>query len=387
MLRTIILGAVGVLAVVMSATCLAGPGTVTIHPSGNSGDIYPITTVAANLPPAALHAGAQMCATYLMTVEADGIPKNVRVWSQFPPNAKQFARAGQAAMEKWKFHAHHIDGRPVATDNVPMVMSYQVSYAESKRDEDSTIGSHIPTHHAERVSGEQATLRWLCGQPPLHGVSIVAGGTASAAQSAPGEGGGIVANPVTRIPADSLPAGAQPGKVRIRFCIDGKGRVANTMVYKSSPRGLYDEAARRALAATQFTARKIKGSATESCGLIVQANFSGGSSGEVGRLGNMTFDDLSGASPVPKLVAQKSVPVSLHIPAGTPLPKVAKVEVRMCIEKDGAVSQASVVHADPPDYFNQAALQTVAGWRFASPPRRMCDVYQWVQFPLGGGGR
>ncbi|MGH8307946.1 MAG: TonB family protein [Gammaproteobacteria bacterium] len=387
MRRAMILGAVGILAVVVSATCFAGPGSVTILPNGNTGDVYPIKTVAANLPPGALHAGAQMCATYLLTVDADGTTKNVRIWSQFPRDATQFARAGQAAMKKWKYHAHHVDGKPVATDNVSMVMSYQVSYAESNQDENSSLGSHISNHHTERVSDEQTTLRWLCSQPPLHGVSIVASGTASAAQSASSERGGIVANPVTRIPADSLPAGARPGKVRIRFCVDEKGRVADTMVVKSSPHGVYDEAALRALAATQFTTRKIKGSATASCGLVVLAKFSGGSRGEVGRLEHMTFGDLSGASPVPKLVAQKSVPISLHIPAGTPLPKVAKVEVRMCIEKNGAVSQASVVQADPPDYFDQAALQTVAGWRFASPPRRMCDVYQSVQFPLGGGGQ
>jgi TonB family protein len=159
------------------------------------------------------------------------------------------------------------------------------------------------------------------------------------------------------------------------------------MVFKSSPHELYDEAALRALDATQFTVRKVADSATESCGLTVEADFSGGNSGEVGRLQNMTFENLSDAPPVPKLAAQKSVSISLHIPAGTPLPKVAKVEVRMCIEKNGEVSQASVVHADPPDYFDQAALQTVAGWRFAHPPQRMCDVYQSVEFPLGGGGQ
>ncbi len=382
MLRATILGAVGILAAAVSAACLAASSTLTLLPTEGTTDVYPIVTVPPYLPPGERQYARQACVGYMLTVTATGSPENVRVWSQFPRDFVDFARSGQAALEKWQFHPHSVNGRPVATDNVFFVMTYLIHDLDSKQGENQTLGSHILTHHTDMVAAAQDSLMWLCRQPPLHGVSIVAGGNASA-ESAP-RGGGIVDNPVARIPADSLPAGARPGKVRIGFCIDDEGRVADTMVFKSSPSGLYDEATFRALDATQFTARKVDGSATESCGLKVEADFSGGNSGEVGRLGNMTFEDLSAASPVPKLAAQKSVPISLHIPAGTPLPKVAKVEVRMCIEKNGEVSGASVVHADPPDYFDQAALQTVAGWRFASPPRRMCDVYQSVEFPLGG---
>jgi TonB family protein len=55
------------------------------------------------------------------------------------------------------------------------------------------------------------------------------------------------------------------------------------------------------------------------------------------------------------------------------------------IEKNGRASRAAVVKADPPKLFDQAALKTVAGWRFARPPQRMCDVYERVKSPLSGG--
>lgn len=383
MRRGVMLGAVGILLAIASAACFAGPGSVTILPNESSGDVYPIVTVPANIPPTAMHAGQQMCATYLMTVGADGKPRDVRIWSQFPRSATQFARAGQKAMKEWTFHPHHVNGKPVATDNVSMVMSYLVHHEDSKRDENSVLGSHIMSHHTEHVSAEQATLRWLCSQPPLHGVSITVKRAGNPAQYAWIPSGAILPDPVAWIAAGSLPAGARPGQVRMRFCIDPQGRVADTMVLKSSPHGVYDQAALQALDATRFTVRKIHGAAVESCGLKVLAKFTGGTDGTVGLLKNLTFDDLKGVAPVPRLVEQKPVRISLSIPAGTPLPKVAKVELRMCIDKDGKVSQPSVVQSDPPQYFDKAALETVSGWRFASPPRRMCDVYQSVQFPLG----
>ena len=381
MRRVMTMAAVGVLLAGMSAACLADPGSFKFLPNESSGDVYPIVTVPVNMPPAALHPGEQMCAAYVMSVDAHGNAENVRIWSHFPRRATRYARAGQAVMRKWLFHPHFVDGKPVATNDFFMVISYEVHYEESKQQRNSVLGSHIMSHHTEHVSDEQATLRWLCSQAPMHGVSIVA--TAGAPQPAWDDDSGMEANPVARIAADSLPADARAGKVRVRFCIDDQGRVADATVLKSSPHGVYDEAALQALGATRFTVRKIHDSAVESCGLMVWAKFSGGREGKVGRLGNMTFNNLKGSPPVPKLVAQKPVRISLSIPAGTPLPKVAKVELRMCIEKSGKVSGASVVQADPPQYFDKAALETVSGWRFARPRRRMCDVYQSVQFPLG----
>lgn len=383
MRRAVILSAVGILLMGVSAACLADPGSVTILPNESHGDVYPILTVPANLPPAALHAGAQMCATYLMTVDAKGNTGNVRIWSLFPRNATRFARAGKVAIKAWVFHPHSVNGKPVSVNNFPMVMSYEVKNEDSKQDENTNLGSHISTHYTKHVSNQQATLRWLCSEPPMHGVSIVAASTVGSAQSADVNGPVMVPHPVARIAADSLPAGDKAGEVRIRFCIDHKGRVADTMVLKSSPHGVYDEAALRALEATRFNVRKIHDAAIDSCGLMVNVKFSGKSTGEVGKLGDMTFKRLTEASPVPKLVAQKPVRISLSIPAGTPLPKVAKVKLRVCIEKDGKVSEPSVVYADPPEYFDQAALKTIAGWRFATLPQRMCDVYESVQFPLG----
>lgn len=383
MLRAMILGAAGMLAAALPATCLAGRATLTLLPREGNTDVYPIVTVPPYLPPGALRDRRQTCASYVMTVMPNGTPKDVRVWAKFPPDSREFARAGKTALEKWTFHPHMVDGQAVAAHNVFFIMSYLVHDNQSAQAENRVLGSHIPGHTTQMISAAQVTLRWLCSQPPLHGVAIVAGGAAPT-ESAPEHDGGTAANPVVRLPADSLPAKARPGNVRIRFCVDDQGRVADTVIFKSSPRGLYDEAARQALEETRFTARKVNGSASVACGLVVREHFSGVSSGQVGRIEHMTFNNLTGTLPELKIEAEKPVPISLKIPAGTPLPKVAKVEVRMCIEKNGKPSGESVVQADPPQYFDRAALETVSGWRFASRHRRMCDVYQWVRFPLGG---
>ena len=384
MLRALILMGVGVALAALPAVGLAEHPTLKILPPQGNTDVYPIVTVPAKVPPGARRERRQTCAGYLFTVTAAGTPEDVTVWSRFPADSEEFARAGQAAIEKWQFHPHTVDGQAVAAHDVFFVMSYLVRDIDSKQDENRVLGSHIASHRTQTVSAAQESLRWLCSQPPLHGVSVVAESAASASEPAPANPGGFVPDPVVPLPADGLPAAARPGNVHIRFCIDTQGRVADTVVVGSSPHGLYDEAALRALEATPFTVRKIDGGATVACGLMVRAHFTGARSGEIGRIDHVSFHELAGAMPATKLVAQKPARISLHIPAGTPLPKVAKVEVRMCIEKDGTPSGASVVRADPPQYFDAAALETVAGWRFAHRDRRMCDVYQWVRFPLGG---
>ncbi|MGH8274304.1 MAG: TonB family protein [Gammaproteobacteria bacterium] len=190
-------------------------------------------------------------------------------------------------------------------------------------------------------------------------------------------------NPIAYVPLSFLRSGS-PGRVKIRFCVGSDGRAHDTVVQDSSPEGVYDEAARRALHEVKFSARKLKGKPVWTCGLVVPVSFlrAGAEDDKSGKIGSMKFRALSGHPSKPKLEEEKPVKLSLHIPSGTKLPAVAKVEVRLCIEKDGSVSRAEVVKADPPKLFDQAAIETVENWRFARSGARMCDVYEWVRFPL-----
>jgi protein TonB len=40
------------------------------------------------------------------------------------------------------------------------------------------------------------------------------------------------------------------------------------------------------------------------------------------------------------------------------------VDVAITVSKDGSVSDATVVHSDPPDVFNQSAITAVLRWKY-----------------------
>lgn len=63
--------------------------------------------------------------------------------------------------------------------------------------------------------------------------------------------------------------------------------------------------------------------------------------------------------------------------------------VRYDIDADGRAVNARVVESQPAEVFDEAALATVASWRFrparGAQPRRVEGVQSRVQFSLGGG--
>lgn len=288
-----------------------------------------------------------------------------------------FGQAGIDALSRWRFHPRMVGGKPVATDNLMQMMLFSLSSA----------GKTDQTHMAQ----VGATLNWLCRLPLMHGMKIAgSGATGPAAPSTfPAPDRGYVPEPAydaVVLPAGILPAGkAAAGHARIHFCVDAEGRLADTEVEASGPSPLYGRAARRVLEQVHLFPRRVDGKPVTTCGLSVHVAFAGSpaSDGVIGRIDEMR---RAGQTSVPAFKSARPVKLALHIPAGTRLPPVAKVEVRFCIDKDGSVSEPEVARAMPARYFDQAAIKTVRGWRFASPPRRICDVYQWVKFPLSGGG-
>ena len=316
------------------------------------------------------------CLTLRFTVNKQAHTQNVGVWAYYPSFSKPFAQAAKRALHFWIFFPRKDHGRLVATSNVLQEFVYVRHHASEETD-----------------AIARADLGWICRQPPMHGVAIIVGrGIPSATAAGVTVTHGVGAwryGPLTTVtlPRGVLPAGALPGRVRVRFCVDTRGRATDTVILSDTSNTAYFEAARRALEAVHFSARQFKRAWILTCGEAVTITFSGRITGYVGKIGTLQFKTLSKRSPEPRLKEAIPAKISLHIPTETSLPPVAHAVVRLCIDKDGTVSQSEVVQADPPRLFNQAALATVRGWRFAKLTHRMCDVYEGVQFPLSSGGK
>lgn len=340
--------------------------------AASTGGLYPIYRPKPVYPSGFQLNGYQGCVRLEFSVGDDGKPKNIRVWSDYQDEkydqvAGMFDQAAINTVSRWRFHPRVQNGRKVPTQGVFQTIVFMISGSGSPRQETAV----------------NATLTWFCRQPPMHGVAIFARHSQplpSATNEEISKDGVNLAVYLT----PSFPRGTAQGHVRIHFCIDLRGRVRDTVVRDASPAGVYDEAARRALEQVGFSARKLDGKPVWTCGLTVPVSFSGAQSGELGQIGALSYETLLGRPAEPVLKEEKPVKLSLSIPAGTKLPPVAKVELRFCIEKDGSVSAATVVHANPPRFFDRAAIETVENWRFRRIPARMCDVYEGVRFPLGG---
>lgn len=265
-----------------------------------------------------------------------------------------------------------VNGKPAATHDVMQLMIFLISHSGKAR--------------AVHESEADGTLAWLCRLPLMHGVHIVARAPATKPAASKTDNSWPDYESVV-LPAGILPTNSASGHARIQFCVDVQGRLSNTVVETATPDPLYGYAARRVMEQVNLSAREVSKQPVSTCGLSALVTFSGSAgkqkAGSIGRIGDVR---LSGTTPVPAFKSAKPAKVALHIPVGTKLPPVAKVEVRFCIDKDGSVSEPEVIKATPARYFDQAAIETVKGWRFASSTRRLCDVYQWVKFPLSSSG-
>ncbi len=250
------------------------------------------------------------------------------------------------------------------------------------KDSHQILGTHVASNNQRTETVARETLAWLCAQPLMRKQTIVASQFAEGSNENQNKIHGSPLGQINIAPG-MLPGGATPGAARIRFCVDSKGRIADTVIEQSSPRGFYDKLAREVLEKSSFFARKIGNTAVLTCGLTVSMRFPGDKRRTVGKIDKMRFMTLTNVSPVPRLKWQKPVKIALSIPVGTRLPRVARVEVRFCIHKNGTVFEPVVIRAEPKRYFDQAALETVKEWQFGLLPKPMCDVYEWTRFPLG----
>ncbi|MDN5863765.1 MAG: energy transducer TonB [Gammaproteobacteria bacterium] len=364
--------------------------SVTLGPNQDSA-LYPIHKVDKPYP---FTHGHQVCGRIEFMVNAKGKPESFHVWSHYflpdnthkieekwlDPNFFDLFIMGELA--EWKFRPRVVNGKAVPTTHV--VLDYEltsfsvVKINRGKLDEDDIEG--------------WAALAWLCSLPPMHGVPVVAiPGTASKPSKSiigfgarDGETMDLGPDHID-LGLDLLPQTQSTGEIWLELCIDTHGHPRNITVWKHKSNPSYALAARRALEQLKFPALDVSGRTMLACGLHIRFQFEAAprkAGAIIGLIGPANFKVLSEASPVPKLVKQKPVKLSLSIPPGTRLPPEARVKLRLCIEKDGSVSHPVVVKAHPRRLFDQAAIKTVNGWRFEKLPTRMCDVYEWVKFPL-----
>lgn len=345
--------------------------------------LYPIHRVQKPYP---LTEGLQSCDAIEFTVDEKGEARDFRVWAHYllPDNGysvaenwlapNKFDRFTMQELSEWKFHPRMENNRPVSTDHVVL---------------DTTYTSGV------KLIMAMPMLEWLCMLPPMHGVPVVAV-THAEATSPPttivafnATDGGEVDLGQIHVYLDSalLPKDSRPEVVWLQFCVDVSGRPSNVTVGGPNPDPEFIPAARHALEQINFPVRDSFGKSVLTCGLRVRVRFDGGARklGDViGIVGPIIIGTLTRISSEPKLREEKPVKISLNIPPKTKLPAVATVELRFCLEKDGSVTDATIVRADPPGLFDRAAIETAEGWRFERPAVRMCDVYEGVRFPLGG---
>lgn len=335
---------------------------------------YPTHEVRPAYPAWAEEHRAQGCVRLSFTIGTDGRPSKISVWSRYPSRARMYDQPSIKALRQWRFQPQVEHGVPVVSQ-ADVEFKYSFDLHGNKR----VTSSHPDSNIDKLQVVMDDTLSWICRQPAEHGIRIFTPNSRPPADVHEGFSGEAY-TPLVLAPAPDLPKG-RPGRVEIGFCVDPEGRVSDT-TYKNPSLG---DIARQALEQVKFPARQVGGKPVWTCGLVVTVSYLGrrhSSDGRIGEISDLTFQTLTGHVHQPKLMEEKPVSLSLRIPPGTKLPAVAKVELRFCIEKNGSVSEPKVIQADPPKLFDEAAIKTVESWHYAAISRRMCDVYNWVRFPL-----
>lgn len=372
-----------------AGTTLAAPRQAP-YPISSPNPSYTIHSVnlTAHAPPG--------CVRLNFSVDAHGLPEDIEVWSHYPSGALDKVAADGLA--RWRFHPAMQDGRAVEWGPEFQEFVYDRSQAWLSQ-QIISLGLQVNswTSGMVNVGGRNgvepnsvnpslATLIWLCRQPLSHGIAIMASRTSPSTGPASSSEDQLNAlDPKITIGANLLSSALSAVSVRIRFCVDTKGRIENTIIGKHGHNNSLSKIARMAIEQTEFLPLVAGNMPQQLCGLTARVTIDDQSSNRDVKVGNINlvgYDSNDRGPQPPHFSSERPVKISLQIPPGTALPPVAKVELRFCIEKDGSVSNPVVVNADPPKYFDEAARQTVLGWRFAPPSRQICDVYQSVKFPL-----
>ncbi|GEM_PF-4748819 len=371
--------------------CLVAAGLILpASAAGNAVQSRPLTPVYRASPRFPYNKSLirrQGCVGMVFSVSRTGRVANIRVLSAYPRWG--FVKPSRDAIAQWRFLPPLIDGKPVPTPRVRQIFIFQVHANPN------ILGSHLHANSREIEKQVHDTLSWMCAQPLflVRPIPILAAHPASRAAPrppAPSTAPAILTylpaasiNPAVILARRLLPE-PQSTTVTARFCIDPKGRLAN-VVLRGARSTARAASALAALDALDFSARTIDKIPVWTCGLTTRMRFfAPPRHGRIGAIERTRFTVLSGTPPTPPLRAAKPPRIALSIPPRLlgHLPPVARIEVEFCIRPDGTVTSAHVVHAEPAQIFNRAALETVRGWRFAAPGVEMCNIYQSVAFKI-----
>lgn len=329
------------------------------------------------------------CIRLAYKVNAQGIPEDLRVWSYYPTPV--FRKMATSGLLHWTFKPATVNGRPIDSDWLFQDFVYGLTEASivrifNKIADSAAMGldpvGGLAGLKSNEITPSTATLHWICQQPITHGVRVVYAKPPDTEASATESAGEM--DPIVAVGhSDALDALAGKAVV-VHFCVDDKGRISNTVLHSPVKAMESLSFARLLLERVRFSVLKIGGKAEMLCGLKARINFFGNTKGAAGEVKLVKYSSRDNGPQPPAFKSEKPVRLSLHIPPGTKLPKVAKVDLRFCIGKNGEVEDPKVVDANPAKYFDNAAIETARNWTFARSDHRICDVYQSVEFPLGG---
>lgn len=411
-----------VLLIVLATSACTTPHTSNTPVAGSTdGSIKPLIRIAPIYPlEAEIRKDKGACVFTQLTLTTSGRVASLKVVGAYPTlhhvQKYGYVEAIRDVMNGWRFAPQPKDGGFIPTPKLFQKM----------------IFIRVPP---ETVSSDMA-LNLACKQPYLltpGPISILLnsasqpGSSESAAEAAHKTRAGIVTRVSVSIPRAMHITSPWQGaeSIRARFCVDPHKRIAN-VVFKGGTAdgqavalaaldGLPTAAARIQHSASrpqQLSTIEVTGSRAGdegladrmiqaenkarkaeipiwACGLRVKVSLFAKPRGRaIGLIKRTSFGQLSGESNMPPIIASHSPHQKLAVPAGTKLPDKARIEVEFCITPGGRPVMVHVVSAKPAKIFNHAALEVVAGWRFARRGHRMCNVYQQVGFkiphPTGG---
>lgn len=327
---------------------------------------------APEYPPVARARRQSGCVHVLFDVDPEGRPVNLSIQSSVPPGI--FDESALRAARNWRFRATK-NGRPAWAYNVGQPIRFFMSASDTKQHE---------------------RIEWLCENPPptvlvrpeiahLRGMKVIAA-----------YGGEVVAYwmGTNREP--------QSGSASVRFCVKGRGKVANAQVLASSPDNRYDRAV---IAVLQAASRSSSFNPYESTmgpkigwfsnprstwsSLLCQLTWS------------ITFVTATPSQRAPVVSTDPHSPMDIIFipsrsgvstdtsspgPATTASPPRQPTTLAICIDPQGSVTSASLAESGGDATFDTLALHILMDFRFfpqhddAGRPIASCGWHINVEF-------
>lgn len=352
--------------------------------SAGAADHYPTLTpvkrVTPHYPKDAQILGSSACMQFSFAVTPEGKVTDIRLAKSYPAASKLehlgFVDSTRTALSQWTFIPPVRNDKPVSVPHVFQTLVYLLSYSPPD---------------SRKLKTLHETISWLCDGGltfVTEPIRIAAAQTANAPAAESSAWSDSDTSPHT-VQYTLLLDAAQSKKIAVvgksdmktRYCIDTKGRLSNVVLTGGDTDA--QAAALAVLNTLDFKARTIEKSPVWTCGLHTRVQFYEHARGRfLGTIAPSWFNTLAGHPTTPKFLSSTPPEQQISVPKGAKLPSQANIEVRFCISSDGKPYGLRVMHADPPGIFDRAALETVAGWHFASSRYAVCDIYQDVSFKI-----